>query len=185
VSPPETVAARTGELRARFDASFAAPPPAAARDADELLALGAAGHPYAIRLRQTAGLYADRHVVALPGPVAALLGVAGFSGTTVPVYDLGALLGHPADPGPAPRWLLLAGGTPPLALAFTELHGHLRIPAGGIVADPDGRGEAGCVRGMVVLPDGTRPIVDLPAVRAAVRALTRPTQAPGSGEADG
>jgi chemotaxis signal transduction protein len=113
-------------------------------------------------------------VTPLPGPVPALLGLAGFGGTIVPVYDLAALLGHP---GPdRPRWLVLAAGAPPLALAFAELDGHVRVPAAAIVTDghagPDG------VRGMVTLPGGTRPLVDVPATRALVHRLAGP---PGTG----
>ena len=83
-------------------------------------------------------------------------------------YDLAALFGHP---GPdRPRWLVLAAGTPPLALAFSDLEGHVRVPAAAIVTDghagPDG------VRGMVALPDGTRPLVDVSATRALVHRLT-------------
>ena len=106
----------------------------------------------------------------------ALLGVAGFSGQIVPVYDLAALLGHPVPD--RPRWLVLAGGAPPLALAFHELDGHLRVPAGTILAGS--RQDTGILRGMVPLPGGTRPIVDVPAARAAVHRLTGHHEEPGT-----
>ena len=91
-----SVTGRVQRLRDDFDRSFAEP--AVSHDAEhvELLAIGAGGRSYAIRLSQTWGLHPDRPITALPGPLPALLGLAGFTGTAVPVYDLAALLGHPA-----------------------------------------------------------------------------------------
>jgi len=134
----------------------------------ELLAVRAGGRPYALRLSQTAGLHPDRPVTPLPSPLAALLGLAGFAGTVVPVFDLAVLLGHPV--ATRPRWLVLAAGTPPLAFAFHDLDGHVRVAAGAIVGEADGRAGGG-LRGMVGLPGGARPIVDVPAARAVVHAL--------------
>jgi purine-binding chemotaxis protein CheW len=165
---PDTVAERLAELRGDFDRSFTEPARRYDREHVELLAVRAGDRPYALRLSQSAGLYPDRPVTPLPGPVGALLGVAGFGGGTVPVYDLAALLGHPAPD--RPRWLVLATGAPPLAFAFHHLDGHLRVPADTIVVEAGAA--AGSLRGMVPLPGGTRAIVDLPAARAAVHALT-------------
>jgi chemotaxis signal transduction protein len=167
---PTTVRHRLARLREDFDRSFAEP--ARRHDADfaELLAIRSGGRPYALRLSQTSGLHCDRPVTALPGPQAALLGVAGFSGAIVPVYDLAVLLGHP---GPErPRWLVLAAGSPPLALAFHDLDGHVRVPASTIVGGADGNAGPDVLAGMVPLPGGTRPIVDLPSARAVVHQLT-------------
>ncbi len=160
---------RVDRLRGDFDRSFAEP--ARSHDVEhvELLAVGAGGRPYALRLSQTAGLHPDRPVTPLPGPLPALLGLAGFAGTVVPVYDLAALLGHPA--ATRPRWMVLAAGTPPLALAFHELDGHVRVDADAIIAEPASNGHR-FLRGMVALAGGTRPLVDVPAARAAVHALT-------------
>jgi purine-binding chemotaxis protein CheW len=165
---PDTVTVRLAELRRDFDRSFTEPARRSDREHVELLAVRAGDHAYALRLSQTAGLYSDRPVTPLPGPVAALLGVAGFGGGTVPVYDLAALLGHPAPD--RPRWLVLATGAPSLAFAFHHLDGHVRVSADTIVVEA---GEAaGSLRGMVPLPGGIRAIVDLRAARAAVHELT-------------
>ena len=166
---PDTVAGRLLALRRDFDRSFSEP--ARRHDADhvELLAVRAGDRPYALRLSQTSGLFPDRPVTALPGPVGALLGVAGFGGAIVGVYDLAALLGHPAPE--RPRWLVLAAGAPPLAFAFHALDGHVRVPADVLVTETTGHPD-GCLRGMAPLAGGTRDIVDLPAARAAVHALT-------------
>ena len=76
---------------------------------------------------------------------------------------------HPGARGGAAR----ATGPPPLALAFHELDGHVRVPAAAIVDEHAGPHRSHDVlRGMVPLPGGTRPIVDLRAARAAVHALT-------------
>ena len=157
-------------LRDSFDRSFAEP--ARSHDAEyvELLAVRAGGRPYALRLSQASGLHPDRPVTPLPGPQPALLGVAGFGGAIVPVYDLAALLGHPVPE--RPRWLVPAAGSPPLALAFHELEGHVRVPAAAIVDESGGHAAQDVLRGMVPLPAGTRPIVDLPATRALVHQLT-------------
>ena len=91
---PDTVAGRLRDLRADFDRSFTEPARRYDIEHVELLAVRAGGRPYALRLSQTSGLFPDRQVTALPGPVAALLGIAGFGGAIVPVYDLAALLGR-------------------------------------------------------------------------------------------
>ena len=159
---------RVAELHGDFDRSFARP--ARRHDVEQtgLLAVAAGGRPYALRISQITGLYPERPVTPLPGPLPALLGVAGFTGSSVPVYDLAALLGHAvAD---RPRWLVLATGSPPLALAFHELHGHVQVPADSIIAE--GFGARDSLRGMVPLPGGTRPIVDVAAARAVVHQLT-------------
>jgi len=168
-APEVSVARRIELLRTEFDGSFAEPARRHTVEHVELLAVRAGGRPYALRLSQTAGLHPDRPVTPLPSPLPALLGLAGFAGTVVPVFDLAALLGHPI--ATRPRWLVLASGTPPLAFAFHDLDGHVRVAAGAIVAESDGGAAGGSLRGMVGLPGGTRPIVDVPAARAAVHAL--------------
>jgi chemotaxis signal transduction protein len=164
------VADRIADLRAMFDQSFAEPPRRHDAEASELLAIRAGERRYVLRLSQTSGLFSDRPITPLPGPLPALRGIAGFSGAIVPVYDLGALLGQPT-PEP-PRWLVLAAGTPPVALAFHDLDGHLRVPTESIIGESDQHGQRGCLRGMVPLPGGTRAIVDVPSVRSAINALT-------------
>ncbi|GAA4610347.1 purine-binding chemotaxis protein CheW [Actinoplanes octamycinicus] len=154
---------RVERLRADFDHSFSVPARTMDDDGVELLAIGAGGRAYVLRLSQTSGLYPDRPVVPLPTTVPALRGLAGFAGVVVPVYDLAALLGHAI--AEEPRWLVLAAGTPPLALAFHQLDHHVRVPAADVV-DGSGTSSRGCLRGMVRLPDGDRPLVDVPATRA-------------------
>ncbi|MEV6597597.1 chemotaxis protein CheW [Actinoplanes sp. NPDC051346] len=170
---PNEVAERLVGLREEFDRSFAEPARRHDEEYAELLAVHAGGRPYALRLSQASGLHQNRPVTPLPGPQPALLGVAGFGGAIVPVYDLAALLGH-AVPD-RPRWLVLAAGSPALALAFHQLDGHVRVAAAEIVEEA--AGDVGDIlRGMVPLAGGTRPIVDLPAARALVHRLTGHTE---------
>jgi len=164
-----SVAGRIEALRREFDRSFAEPVRRHDEEHVELLAVRAGGRPYALRLAQTAGLYPDRPVTPLPGPLPALLGLAGFAGTVVPIYDLAALLGHPI--GEKPRWLVLAAGLPALGLAFHQLDGHVRVAAEAIVGEQAGGGARGCLRGIAGLDGSSRPIVDVPATRALVHAL--------------
>jgi chemotaxis signal transduction protein len=161
---------RLADLRRAFDQSFAEPPPPAAGETVDLLAVRMAGVGFAVRLSDTGGLFADRVVAALPAAVPDLLGVASFRGVIVAVYDLAALLGHP--PATAPRWMLLDTGTPPLALAFDSIDGHLRVPAAAIAAaagDP-GSGDAGRREACTVVrtADGLRRVVDITEVREAI-----------------
>ncbi|GAA0503734.1 hypothetical protein Ade02nite_35510 [Paractinoplanes deccanensis] len=168
--PMAKAISRRDRLRADFDRSFAEPVRSHDTEHVELLVIRAGGRPYAISLSQTSGLHPDRPVTPLPGPQPALLGLAGFAGQVVPVYDLAALLGHPV--GERPRWLVLAAGTPALGLAFHDLDGHVRVANADIVREADDSGATGSVRGMVELPGGVRPIIDVPATRATVHALT-------------
>jgi chemotaxis signal transduction protein len=168
-SQQAAVADRLTGVRQEFDSSFTRPARQHDVDHAELLAIRAGGRAYALLLSQTCGVYPDRPVTALPGPLPALLGVAGFGGTIVPAYDLAALIGHPAPE--RPHWLVMAAGSPPLAFAFHELDGHLRVPAEAIITE-SGTRPHGSLRGMVPLAGGTRPIVDLRAARDAVHTLT-------------
>ncbi|WP_307834540.1 chemotaxis protein CheW [Paractinoplanes lichenicola] len=173
-----TVSRRLHRLREDFDQSFAEPARSHDEEHLELLTIRAGGRPYAIRLSQTSGVHPDRPVTPLPGPQPALLGLAGFAGAVVPVYDLAALLGHPvAD---VPRWLVLAAGTPQLGLAFHTLDGHVRAAASDIIresGDEARDGRRGSLRGLVDLPGGSRPIIDIPATRALVHTLAGHAQA--------
>jgi chemotaxis signal transduction protein len=150
---------RAAALRAEFDQSFASAPHADAAAVEDLLAIGIDGDPYLLRLAEVSGLYADKRLMWLPSSVAELLGIAGFRGTVLPVYDLGMLLGKPR--AVAPRWTVVdANGR--VGLAFDALSGFLRAPPETIV--PDAREARGRHVRDVLKGDMIRPIVDLTSI---------------------
>lgn len=163
------LAERLADIRHAFDRSFAEPPRPVAARLEDLLAVRVAERPYAIRVTAIAGLFVDRTVTPVPGPLPELLGVAGFRGAIVPVYDLGALLGCP--PSAAPRWLVLAADTPAVALAFDRVDGHLRVPAEALADAGDerpGRPPRSYPREVVRTSDGVRPVVGVAELRATI-----------------
>lgn len=113
------------ELRRAFDGAFAEMPRAATADIEDFLIVRADEAAYAVRFKEILGLYANRGVTPLPGPVSTLLGVAAFRGSVVPVYDLCALLGRPRSD--RCRWLVLAGRRESIGFAFDEFGGQVRV----------------------------------------------------------
>ncbi len=126
---------RAVELRRAFDLAFAEPPLADIRVRENFLAFRVGTDPFAMRVLDVAGLFADKSITPLPSPVSELLGVAGFRGEVVPVYDLRALLGQPSRT--KPRWMVLAitADKASIALAFDGFEGHFRVPHEDIVED--------------------------------------------------
>ncbi len=144
---------RAAALRREFDDAFARPALLDERDSVELLAVRVCADAHAIRLSEIAGLFADRRITPVPGPLPELLGMAGLRGAIVPVYDLRLLLGHtPATP---PRWLVLAASGQ-VGLAFDQLEGHVVVPRESIVAEPGPVAGAPPARELVGLPGAGR-----------------------------
>ena len=112
-------------MRRAFDESFAAPAVAPPTDLQDYLAIRVGNGHYALKTSDLSALGVSRTVVALPTSVPALMGIAGVQGQLVPVYRLGQLLGHEADPQER-WWLAIVGLEQPMGLAIEELEGHLR-----------------------------------------------------------
>lgn len=126
---------RAAALRQAFDSAFADPAQIDATATEDLLAIRAGSQAYALRLSEIVGLFVDKKITRVPGRAAAMLGIAGFRGAIVPVYDLPALLGHLTT---VPlRWLVVASAAP-VALAFETLDGHLRVSRDAIVPGDTG-----------------------------------------------
>jgi chemotaxis signal transduction protein len=163
----ETSDARSAAaLRAEFDATFAAPPPAAAPDSVAVLSVRVGAEPAAIRVLETAGLLSARRIVPVPSRRPELLGVCGLRGTVLPVFGLARLLGAAAS-GEAPRWIVLAQGDERIGLALDDFEGHVVVPAAALrAAERDGRAH---VAGAVRLGTETRALLSVPSL---VRAIT-------------
>ena len=143
------------KLRRDFDAAFAEPALQEEAGHVDLLLIASGGARYALRLAEIAAITADPKITAVPAAAPALLGLAFAGGSLVAVYDLAAVIGH--QPAAAPRWLALAAGSTPVALAFDHLEGHRRLRSD----------EAGDV---VTLDSGPRPVISVPFVLDSIAA---------------
>lgn len=155
---------RAASLRQAFDAGFAAPRPVDPTPTEDFLAIRVGAEACALRLAEVAGLHADKKITRLPGAAAALLGIAGFRGTILPVYSLAGLLGRP--PEQAPRWLAVASGAS-IALGFEGFEGHLRIARAAVLPGQEAEGRF-YGRSYVRAGDVLCPVIDLTAVIAAI-----------------
>jgi purine-binding chemotaxis protein CheW len=167
-----TATRHVADLRRAFDRSFAEPRENGKDLVEDLLGIGVAAEPYALRLADIRAVVADRTPIGLPGTDSRLLGVAGLRGSIIPVYDLAVVLGHP--PVTAPRWLVVTAARPSVALAFPTLDGHLRVardaiaePAGDETEDPVRRSFMAAV---VRTPAGVRAVIDIAAIHAMIHA---------------
>jgi purine-binding chemotaxis protein CheW len=161
----KSIATIAASLRREFDRSFAAAPMTEIARVENFLAVRIGGDAYALRVTEIGGIYADRRIVPLSTPLPELLGLAGFRGQIVPVYDLSALLGYPARA--APRWLVLAQWRKAVALAFDAFEAQLMVSPERIVAAFNVEGMSNVrphVRGAVQTDTAVRPIVHLPSV---------------------
>jgi purine-binding chemotaxis protein CheW len=140
--------------------------------AEDFLAIRLGTERYLIRSSEIAGLFVDKKITPVPGRVASLLGIAGFRGAIVPVYDLRALLGHPA--ADASRWLIMASAIP-VALVFDAFDGHLRVSREGLVRRESGEDGRRHVREFAHEPGNVRPILHLASVLDAIRLETSNT----------
>jgi purine-binding chemotaxis protein CheW len=161
------------ELRRDFDASFArarAEDPGAMED---LIAIRVATNRYAIRIPQITGMLAQLAIARVPSPMPELLGLTQFRGALIPVYGLGAFLGHGASPGD-PRWMLTHGDAEGVGLAFDDFEGRLKIPAAEVHRAGPGEAFRDHIAGAIRHEATVRAIVDLPSIlRTIERRLGR------------
>ncbi len=160
------VSERAAELRREFDRSFAEPPRIDTTVKEELLAIRLRTQGYAIRLSEIAGLFADKKITPVPGASAALLGIAGFRGAIMPVYDLQSLLGHSVSE--TPRWLVVAAAAP-IAFAFQAFEGQLRVSTESITPHQSNGKAHNYTQDFVQTEKILRPIVHLPSVIEAIK----------------
>jgi purine-binding chemotaxis protein CheW len=156
------------QLRHAFDLSFAAPLSQESQDVEDILTVRIGGDPYAIRLRDIAGVVTKRPVVSVPSPRHDLLGVAGIRGNIVPVFDLASLLGYPQVPN-ATRWMVLCALDEPIALAFSDFEGYLRLPASALHVDEKPRTAQQHPQEIARTDSGVRPVISIPLIVATIR----------------
>jgi purine-binding chemotaxis protein CheW len=165
------VESKAAELRQAFDLSFALPPPQASQEVEDLLTIRVAGDPYAIRLRDIAGIVAGRRVIPVPAVTLDLLGLAGIRGDVVSVFGLASILGYGQAPG-SPRWMILCGAEEPIALAFSDFEGYLRLPKSSLHADENLRTTRQYVNQVASTEAGARAVISIPLVVATIRNRT-------------
>jgi chemotaxis signal transduction protein len=160
---------RAAHLRASFDSSFAESPRQDRDQRDSYLCIRCAGDRYAIDLRQIAGLHQRKQIRPLPGPLRELLGIAGFRGALVPVYDLAALLGY-ARNTETPRWMVVADAGRRFALAFDDLEDYVQTGVS-LSGAEDAAARRAHVRGTLSDAAGLRALLDLTSLARAIGAL--------------
>lgn len=159
------------QLREAFDRTFALPPSGASHEVEDLLTIRVAGDPYAIRLLDIAEIVTERRVVSVPAVTPDFLGLAGIRGGVVPVFGLSSILGYGSD-SRAPRWMMICGSEQPIALAFSDFEGYLRLPASALHTDENfgtAREYAKYVSQIASTPDGVRAVISIPLIMATIR----------------
>lgn len=150
--------ARAGELKRIFDQAFALPPETKEENARDMLGITLYGNAYALALSDVAGVYSNKKIARTPSTERGLLGIAGFRGAILPVYDLGVLIGLP--PSANPRWVaVIKPGD--IAVAFESFDGHLRVPTADIAANDYKDAGRQYLSHLIGSEDGMRGVVDL------------------------
>jgi chemotaxis signal transduction protein len=161
---------RLAALRQAFDRSFAEAPTYQVTALQDLLDIRLGATPYALRLVEISGLFADMKITPVPTRVPELLGIAGFRGSLLPVYDLRALVGHRVDG--QPRWVAIAEGNS-LGLAFDRFEGHMRVGEDAMVPHGGRENAVRHVREVVRIDGLVRPIVSIRSVLESVTSRVR------------
>lgn len=161
---------RLAALRAAFDRSFSEAPSPEVAALEDLLDIRVGTTPYALRIAEMSGLFADVKITPIPTRVPELAGISGFRGSILPVYDLRAMLGYPMDRNA--RWLAIAAAIP-VGFAFDRFEGHVRVRRDAIV--PQGGRDGGLrhVREVVQINGLVRPILSLGSILEMVTSRVR------------
>lgn len=162
---------KAAQLRQAFDHTFALPPSLASSEVEDLLTIRVAGDPYALRLLDVSGIVTGCRVVLVPSVTPDLLGLAGIRGAVVPVFGLSTILGYGPDPG-TQEWMILCGSEEPIALAFSDFEGYLRLPTSALHADENFRAtreHVKYVNQVATTSNGVRAVISIPLIMATIR----------------
>lgn len=176
------ISQRAAQLRRDFDRSFAEPRRLQRALSVDLLAVRVGSDACVLRLSAIAAVFIGGKLTPLPDATPEFLGIVGFRGTLMPVFDLRVLLGCPgAD---VPRWLAAVAASP-VALAFDALDGTLRLPLDAIAPRGPGAPAQPHVRELVRVAASDaplRPLIDVESVAAGIRQRLRPDHSPSRQE---
>jgi chemotaxis signal transduction protein len=163
VTDRQELATRAQELRQAFDRAFSEPVRRDSVEVGDFLLLQIGATRRAVQLAEVSGLHVNRHITELPGSAPGLLGISGFRGAVLPVYDLQAVLGQ--GKAVRPRWIIKAAAAP-LAFAFDDMIGHRRIALRDIRLEAPNDESDGRSRRFIPAEDGREHhlVVDLQAV---------------------
>ena len=162
---------KVSQLRQAFDCTFAMPSSLASSEFQDLLTIRIAGDPYAIRLFDITEIISEQRVFSVPSVTPNLLGLVGIRGRILPVFSLSSMLGYGTDLD-SPRWMILCGSEEPIALAFSDFDGYLRLPSSSLHADENFRAtyeHVKYVNQVASTPDGARPVISIPLIMATIR----------------
>jgi purine-binding chemotaxis protein CheW len=157
------------ELRREFDRSFATAPPGETEDCEDLLAVRVGGEPYALRVRDIAGIERCPGIVPVPSRVPELMGLAGIRGGVVAVYGLASLVGQAGAPE-AVRWLVLCGGPELVGLGLAQLEGWLRVPRSELCRAPGEESPGAQPREVVRAGEVLRAVISISSVLENLKA---------------
>lgn len=160
-------------LREAFDRSFAEPRSPAAPHVERMIAIRVGTDAYAVSLSEVVSLHADHKVVAVPSTAPELLGLAGFRGAVVPVYDLRVLLGSVTSS--APRWLMLVRAPVLVALAFDLFDARLQVHVDDITGTLGQSPHGPHVSGSIQTSSGSRPILRVSSLLHALTSRPHPS----------
>ena len=162
---------KAAELRQTFDHSFALPPLLKSAEVEDLLTIRVSGDPYAIRLLDITEILTGHKIIALPAVTPGLLGLAGIRGGILPVFGLSSILGYGPE-SESPRWMILCGAEEPIALAFSDFEGYLRLPASALRADENfsaTTAKTKYVSQVARTTDGVRAVISIQLIMATIR----------------
>lgn len=157
------------QLRLAFDRGFALAIQTDTTVWEDYLLIRLHGAAHALRLSDVSRVQRVPWVTPVPGPVAALIGVAGLAGSITPVYDLRALLGHAVSQ--SPHWMVVTRQAS-IALAFDMFERHVRCPRGAVVQHAGG-GTRLHVQAHLQTQQETLPIVDVVSVLDQIQCVAR------------